>query len=410
MSDHFFLLFDADAIDDAEQSVSWCRHHAGDVSNIEHGSLQQAAEASLDAHFTVLVSGQSCVSISADLPNVGRSRMAQAVPFALEEQLIDDVDDLHFALGESQGGAIPVLVVKKQQLQTWVSQLESHDISPQRMVPEYLCIPLPQQGWHLWFDSSRILLRNGVNSGLQLTLTDPILLLQRLFDEATQKPEQLLVSGDAQGLSQHLVKWCAENEMALVEGDHEISLLSVAASRLQTERSINLLQGSFSHKEQMSRQWRPWLPATVVVGVMVLFQVVLMVMDTQRLTQQSVQLEQQIKQVYLDAFPDARRVVDAKAQMKAQLAAQNESAGSDLFYQLMGGVTLLAENKINFDLQRIRYQNDELNVDLHLPNLQILDQIKQLLAEKSNIQAEVISASARGDKVEARLLIKGGNS
>lgn len=410
MSEHFFLLLDQGESETQQPLVKWCCNRADDLGQLQQGSLEQAAEAVQDAQVTVILPGQHCLALQTQLPNASRSRLAQAVPFALEEQLIEDVDDLHFALGESREGLIPVLVIQHALMEQWLEQLEQNGITPKHMLPDYLTLPLPPEGWHLWFDEQGIVLRSGTGSGMRIALNDPMLLLQRLYDEASQKPEQLLVSGNPEGMATRLAEWCSQHEITLLEGDSAADLLLITANTPQGERCINLLQGRYSHQEKMSRQWRPWFPAVAMLATLALFQLISTGLDYQRLSSHSAELDQQIKQLYLDTFPDARKVINPRAQMEARLTAQGESGGGELFYTLMGGVTTLADNKVGFELQRLRYQGGELNVDLYLEDLQVLDQIKQVLVQKSGIQTEVVSASARGDKVEARILIKGGAS
>ncbi len=405
MSEHFFLRLEPHACDREEPQVIW--HQAGQTSQ---GSLTEAAVAAHGCHITVIVPGQLCTATRVSLPGISRSRLAKATPFALEEQLADDVDELHFSLGESSDGTVPVVVVKREVLEQWLALLERHHITPQKIIPDYFAIPFPPQGWHLWFDEQGVMLRYGRDAGLRMMLSSPLFILQRLYDEVEHKPEQLLVSGDPKALQDELVAWCQQNEIELTQGEHSPQRLPVAATTVPNGEVINLLQGDYSHQEKMSRQWRPWWPAVAVLAIMTLFQLTSMAADQQRLTTLQATLDQEIKQLYLDTFPDAKRVVDPRAQMEARLKEQNVGMQGDQFYLLLGGVTLLSDHKVKFELQRLRYHNGELNVDMHLQNLQVLDQIKQLFSDKPGLHAEVISASARGNKVEARLLIKGSRS
>ncbi len=410
MPDHFFLRLNQSELDGEDPSATWCRTQGSDEGELGQGSLAEAAEAGYNAHVTLIVSGVLCPVVQASLPGVGRNRLAKALPYALEEQLIDDVDELHFAPGELKNDCVPVVVVRRELLDQWLALLEQHNIVPQRVIPDYFAIPFMHQGWQLWFDDGGTLLRSQYDSGLSITLTTPIIMLQRLYDESELKPEQLQVGGNPEHLIDELANWCEKNSVELVQGETSENFLSMAAANLSQERVINLLQGAYSHQEKTSRLWRPWWPAVAVLVVMVVSLLTSMGIDHQRLLAAQVALDQEIKQLYLDTFPDAKRVVDPRAQMEARLKAQKSGAEGDQFYQLLGGITLLSDNKVNFELQRLRYQNGELNVDMHLKNLQVLDQIKQLFADKKGLQAEVVSASARGNKVEARLLIKGTTS
>ena len=56
-----------------------------------------------------------------DLPPAGAARIAQAVPFALEEQLASDLENLHFAVGARNpaASATPVAIVSRSLLDRW---------------------------------------------------------------------------------------------------------------------------------------------------------------------------------------------------------------------------------------------------------------------------------------------------
>ena len=63
----------------------------------------------------VLVSGADGLLTRVSIPGSSRQKLLRAVPYALEEQLSEDVDNLHFALGttlEDEGW--PVAVIRKQ--------------------------------------------------------------------------------------------------------------------------------------------------------------------------------------------------------------------------------------------------------------------------------------------------------
>ena len=51
----------------------------------------------------VLVPGTDVLLAEPDLPLKPGVKLQQLVPYALEEHLADDIDDLHFALGKRAG-------------------------------------------------------------------------------------------------------------------------------------------------------------------------------------------------------------------------------------------------------------------------------------------------------------------
>src|ERR1700685_2217700 len=68
------------------------------------GPLALAQPAAAGRHVCVLVPGTDVLMMEPELPTKAGAKLAQMVPYALEEQLADDIDDLHFAIGRRGGG------------------------------------------------------------------------------------------------------------------------------------------------------------------------------------------------------------------------------------------------------------------------------------------------------------------
>ena len=59
------------------------------------------------------------VTLDAELPARAGAKLLQAVPYALEEQVADDIDDLHFAIGaRAADGRTPVCIVARSLMQS----------------------------------------------------------------------------------------------------------------------------------------------------------------------------------------------------------------------------------------------------------------------------------------------------
>ncbi|MCL4722502.1 MAG: hypothetical protein KJ041_11250, partial [Gammaproteobacteria bacterium] len=72
-----------------------------------------------------------------DVPVKGTGRIAQALPFALEDQVTEDVEELHFAAGgRLADGQIAVAVVRRDLLTRWLALLGEAGIFPQGVYAE----------------------------------------------------------------------------------------------------------------------------------------------------------------------------------------------------------------------------------------------------------------------------------
>src|SRR5271167_5271194 len=97
----------------------------------QRGSLTLAAAVSRTGKVVALAPAAQILLAEPELPPGSGVKLARAVPFALEEQLTEDVDELCFALGRRQpSGRTPVAVVARSVLQAWLAELTGSGIEP----------------------------------------------------------------------------------------------------------------------------------------------------------------------------------------------------------------------------------------------------------------------------------------
>ena len=77
-------------------------------SNVQSGPLDLAVATAAGRKVIVLVPGTDALLAEPVLPVKSGAKLAQVVPFALEEHLAVDVDDLHFAVGKRDRVRHPV--------------------------------------------------------------------------------------------------------------------------------------------------------------------------------------------------------------------------------------------------------------------------------------------------------------
>ena len=83
--------------------------------------------------------------------------------------------------------------------------------------------------------------------------------------------------------------------------------------------TINLLQGQYSHQTQLGKWLRPWRAAALLAGVWLLTQLVLQISEYRQLKQEQASLVMAMEQVYKEAVPDARKIVNPRVQLESRL-------------------------------------------------------------------------------------------
>lgn len=386
-----------------------------------HGSLTDAAAQSTGAHVVAMVPGADVLLTQIEMPNLNRSNLAKAVPYALEEQLASDVEDLHIAIGSRDAaGRVANAVVSRRAIDSWLEHLKEAGVHVDVLTSEVFGVPLAEDAetgrrWGLLVNGGQACLRTASQAGLATETESLPAVLGAMLDEAGDTlPSEVTVTvcgADVFSASPACVALrtlCEERGVAwTVRATGEACPLLLAQG-FSEQNAINLLQGDYSRKQQLEKLLRPWLPALVVLGLWLVLQVGLTGFDYARLSAQDQALRAQIEAVYRQAFPEARNVVNPKVQMEQALAKLHGGAKSGGgFLALLGESGKVFKDTAGLKLRNLRYKEGKLEVDLEVADLQILDKLKQRLIDEAKLKVEIVSASSRDDKVETRITVAG---
>lgn len=402
------LLLRYDAV-----ASNWCwirldaeGHAAGGV---RRGALSEAASESAGSRVIVLMQGADCLLTEIKLPTSSRQKLLRAVPYAMEEQLSDDVESLHFALGPNlPGGIYPVAVVGIEAMTSLTRQVEEAGMDVQSVMPDVLALPYTEGRVTVLIDGEMALVRYGPYASYAIE-TDilPIALVATL-DEAGLKEDavDVLLARDAalpdMGIAADAVR------VEVIEDE----LMTVFAKGMETPH-LNLLQGAFSRAQEWGRLWQLWRATAALLVAGVLISSVITAIETYRLEEERASLDAEISQVYKTAFPDARRIVNARAQMEqklTQLERLQSGQGSGFMVLLARSGDVLRQTP-GVEITTANYRAGRLDIDLTASSVQVLDSLKQAIMKGGGISVEIQSATAdAGQKVKGRLRIKGAGA
>src|SRR5256885_16375661 len=125
----------------------------------QSGPLSLAAPRAVGRRICVLVPSTDVLLAEPEVPTKAGMKLQQVVPYALEEQLADDIDDLHFAIGKRAGDSAraPVAVVARALLDEWLAALRASGPEPEAVyadselrphTPVQAVVPLVEDaGW-----------------------------------------------------------------------------------------------------------------------------------------------------------------------------------------------------------------------------------------------------------------------
>lgn len=400
-------------LDDSGQQVRW---HTGATpggpGTSHQGSLGDAAAAIHGQPAVLLVPGADVTLMRAQVPTRNRQRMLKALPYAIEDQLIDEVDALHFAAGDHDtDGTVATAIVSKARLQQWLNAAQSAGLNVVGVIPETLALPWQENTWTAWLDHDRCLVRTGPQSGFAVDAANAAAVVELALAGAGKRPATLTLLHPKDSPST-----CADLEtltdIQVVDRPLDSSPVALLAGGYRdTQRHrIDLLQGSYAPRTDAAAHWRAWRPAAAVAVLLLVFQLGSLVYERQHLRHESATLNARMTQIFRTAFPKARRIVDAPTQMKTGLAALERAQGqvADGFLDLLArcGPALQATH---LTLRSVNYDNGQLEIDVDAPDVNTLDRLKQQLVDRQ-LNVDIRSAVAGQNTVSGRLRITGGAS
>ncbi len=398
---------------DAAYEASWLvfDHAQGEQpAVIKTGSLAEAATACEGIQATVLVPASTVLLAEVAMPTSNQRRILSAVPYALEDQLAEDVEGQHFCIGKrNEQGLVPTAVVAHWQMQHWQAQLKALGIQVDLMISEVFALPIETDSWSLLLEDHAVVLRTGNDTGYSADADNRDVLLLLAVEAAGEHLPQRLDVYDAR-VSDRSEVVCESLEVKM-HVLHEPAI-SIMADALPTPGfSLNLLQGEYSRKEQLGKIWRPWIPAAGLAATLFVVSLAVVLTESIRMENKAERLQKQIESLYLEAFPGARAqtalgTIEFETKRRLKNLRGGEGGDSGGFLELLSLAGEQFSQTQGLVLGRMSYRAGKLDVALRIGDLQKLDTLKQRLMETKQLNVDIQSASWSNGKVEARLQIE----
>jgi general secretion pathway protein L len=397
------LLLRADSVQ--SDQWNWLRlgPEGAPVGNIHVGALQSAASAADGLRVVVLVPGTDCLLTRVRIPGSNRQKLLRAIPYALEEQLSDEVEQLHFAVGEqTPDGEWPVVVISRDYIATLLEVLAEAGLEAQQVIPEILAIPFNEGEFSVLVSRDVALVRNDASSGFAVDSDNLGMLLaaQPLEEDQTAPRVHMYVNQDSQVPD-------STDYAGLVNVEtFAANPLGIFAQGLDT-RSINLLQGAFSRRGEWSRVLKPWRATAALLLAGVLISLFVTGFNYYRLGMESEQLQAGIEQTFRKAMPGTQRVVNPRVQLQQELDRLQGGASGGGFLLLLAKTGAVLKDVSGVEIAGVTFRAGRLDLDVKVSNLQLLDTIKQSLANTGGLEVEIQSATTDSDqRVQSRLRIQ----
>lgn len=386
------------------ESAWWLRQQPGETPTVpSRGTPDEAIENATGTPIILLVPTEEVLLTEVELKLPG-AKLRKALPYALEEQLAEDIEELHFSIGGQHNGRTNVAVVRNQLMEGWLETFAKRGLTPRAIVPDVLALPWQENEWFIANEAERAIVRTGAHLGFSCHPDHLSTILEGLLDNDAQEPPATVHIWNCGGSSMPDLPTTLHKIQSHRCDSHMLSLL---AQGFQPRQAFNLLQAEFNQQTDLSRSLKPWRWAAGLFGLWFVLGIAYLNVQKDQLKTQKLALNQQAESIYRNTFPDAKRVVNPRVQMEQKLRSLRGGgpAPENQFLNLLANAGEVFSKEKNLSLERISYRGDQLTLKVSAKTLGQLDAFKETLKSKAGVQAELRDADSGPDKASGQIRI-----
>ncbi|CAH6806206.1 Type II secretion system protein L [Vibrio chagasii] len=375
---------------------------SGELSSWEQlGELTPYAE---KRSCIALLPGNECLIKRVEIPKGAARQFDSMLPFLLEDEVAQDIEDLHLTILDKDATHATVCGVEREWLKQALDTFRAANIIFRKVLPDTLALPLEEQGISALQIDQHWLLRQSNYQAVSINEAWLAMFLQSdwvALDDEEQSPTifsyTALPSDDVQ--QQSGIEWQAK------PAELVMSLLSQQA----ITSGVNLLTGTFKTKSSFSKYWRVWQKVAIAACLLVAVIVTQQVLKVQQYEAQAEAYRTESERIFRSVLPGKQRIPTVsylKRQMNDEAKKYGGSGDGD---SLLGWLALLPETLGQvkaIEVNSIRYDGNrsEVRLEAKSSDFQHFETARVKLEEKFTVEQGPLNRN--GDAVFGSFTLK----
>ncbi|WP_017091447.1 type II secretion system protein GspL [Vibrio splendidus] len=309
-----------------------------------------------------LLPGSECLIKRVEIPKGAARQFDSMLPFLLEDEVAQDIEDLHLTILDKDATHATVCGVDREWLKQALDLFREANIIFRKVLPDTLAVPLEDQGISALQIDQHWLLRQGNYQAVSISEAWLPMFLQSDWVVAGEEEQATTIfsytampSDDVQ--QQSGLEWQAK------PAELVMSLLSQQA----ITSGVNLLTGTFKTKSSFSKYWRVWQKVAIAACLLVAVIVTQQVLKVQQYEAQAKAYRAESERIFRAVLPGKQRIPTIsylKRQMNDEAKKYGGSGEGD---SLLGWLALLPETLgqvKSIEVESIRYDGNRSEVRL----------------------------------------------
>jgi general secretion pathway protein L len=350
----------------------------------------------------------SCHSVQ--IPGKNRRNAESALPYALEEKLTEDVENLHFKLLSWQpDGVALAVVVSRADLSQWITRFSENGVKLDAIIADYFLLPQHPKGQITLAvdDNERVYVRRAKFQGYtvdrpgfeywweslektDLTFSVNDLEFARSLQNSLRPEDSTSTSMDDTGGA--VSHWNIGNDftnwLKLANQDMDIS-------------ATNVLDGVFapSHASKFGNISK-FAGFVASIGIAIVLGV--SVYENQMLKDRFSDLDSEIRTLFTSYFPDQPYLDRPRSQVSNLISEARAGRSSQTSFQLLLNAVATISPRQGATVDEVNYRDNSMIVLCKVKDLSSLDTIIQAFNGLDHVRAELLSSGARDGTITGR--------
>ena len=398
MSEHLIIRLNSQSSD----PIQWIVWSPENKEVIASGELSSAEELSSLSQYSdqrsvsVLLPGSDVLLREVVIPEGAARQFPSMLPFIVEDDLAQDVDDLHIVILKKTNKTAQVAIVEHQKMVNWVEQLSEAGIQTKRFLPDVLALPFHQDGTTMVELNQQWLLRFSEYQGAIAESEWLPMLLEGLVTNSAKSlsDTEEAENEDVEGSKSYVLHSYSPCEINVANTKHieeapELVMQLLAEGAFSSK--VNLLSGKYRPQSSWRKHWRIWQKVILAFGLVTVAFVAQHITEVQKLEQHSIALRTESERIFRDIFPGKRKIPTVsylKSQMKNEEARLQGGSGGDDLLAWMAELAPYLAKVPQVKLQSLKFdgKRDELRLQASASDFPYFEKLTSELSAKFEVE------------------------
>ncbi len=309
--------------------------------------------------------------------------LAKSIPFAIEEELSNDVESNYFAFKLNQDGSQDVIAIEKAHLNELNRQISQQSLRVASIHSEVDWLPSLEGAVTIWSDSNSSLIRFGTAQAMRVS-NPQIKQLLPVFAQDLQT----IICNDTELLGQQQLP--AKQQLSV----------AVCCDHLLQHPAIDLYVDELKTQDVVD-QPNPWRKVKWMASLLVISWVMIQMYQWYSLQAAIDDIKQQQQNILVENFPNAAaaELVDpfAALQSRLQLQSAQSAQGNNVLIDAIDKLGQTVQQQKQVKLTGLRLVDQKVELQIVAPTMTVINDFHQLLQQYAIDYMVQIGVNELGD-------------